>query len=78
MRNLRKRVYETSISDLLMFFAEALTRSGEDDTSAEALLRELVATAAPDTHGLKNLIIAKMSLSRVLRRQGKRGAAKEQ
>ncbi|KAH9920646.1 uncharacterized protein B0H18DRAFT_1121877 [Fomitopsis serialis] len=64
--------------ELLIVFAEALTRSGEDDTTAEALLERLADSPASNADGLRDLVKAKIFLSRILRRRGKPGAAKKQ
>lgn len=65
-------------SDLFMIYAESLTRSGEDDAIAETLLERLADTPTQDTHGLGDLITAKVYLTRILRRRRDGGMAKEQ
>ncbi|KAH9921329.1 uncharacterized protein B0H18DRAFT_566750 [Fomitopsis serialis] len=64
--------------NLVMIFAEALVRSGEDDAKAETLLTELTDSPASDAHGLEDLVVTKVYLSRILRRRGNVGAAKRQ
>ncbi|KAH9917464.1 uncharacterized protein B0H18DRAFT_1214570 [Fomitopsis serialis] len=63
--------------DLLMIYTEALTRSGVDDDSAQLLLEGLADSPACEEIGLRDLIVAKVWLSRVLRRRGKLGSAKK-
>ncbi|KZT66486.1 hypothetical protein DAEQUDRAFT_758711 [Daedalea quercina L-15889] len=66
--------------ELLTVFAEALTRSGEDDQAAEQLLERLAdspaTTGGPDR--VLEVVKAKVFLARVQRRRGKAGAAKKQ
>ncbi|KAH9841137.1 uncharacterized protein C8Q71DRAFT_440672 [Rhodofomes roseus] len=64
--------------DLLLVFAEALARGGEDDVTAETLLERLADSPASNADGLLGLVKAKIFLSRVQRRRGKPGAAKKQ
>ena len=70
----------SEISDLLIIFAEALARSGEDDKTAETLLERLADSPATtgDTDAILNYIKSKVFLARVQRRRGKPGAAKKQ
>ncbi|KAH9841127.1 uncharacterized protein C8Q71DRAFT_440312 [Rhodofomes roseus] len=65
--------------DLLEVYGEALTRSGINDEFAETFLRKYVdSSAASDKTGLRRLIVAKVWLSRVLRRRGSTSAAKSE
>ncbi|KAH9920634.1 uncharacterized protein B0H18DRAFT_880995 [Fomitopsis serialis] len=62
-------------STLLIIFAEALARSGEDDATAETLLNRLAKSSAEGLVSMKDLITIKVLLSRVLRRCRKTNAA---
>ncbi|EPS96993.1 hypothetical protein FOMPIDRAFT_92538 [Fomitopsis schrenkii] len=63
--------------DLLMLTGEALARSGEDDETAEKLLRELADPSNVEDDAIQHLITSKTFLARVLRRRGKVNAAKK-
>ncbi|KAH9917463.1 uncharacterized protein B0H18DRAFT_34765 [Fomitopsis serialis] len=67
----------TAQRDILVVYAEALTRSGEDDVKAQSLLEQLVKSPG-SSNGVHELIATKVNLSRVLRRRGYADAAKEQ
>ena len=73
----RRRTIHCMGSNLLMMFAEALTRSGDDDSTAELLLEGLAKSSVTDVvHGLRTLVTTKLYSSRVLRRRGRDADAK--
>ncbi|KZT72390.1 hypothetical protein DAEQUDRAFT_33947 [Daedalea quercina L-15889] len=61
-----------------MMFTDALTRSGEDDSTAERILKGLTNSCGTSdvVNGLRDLVTTKVNLSRVLRRRGREADAK--